>query len=81
MVIAGGRVRTWQSFRARASVLHSTNLLARAPRKAVAQQQPGFGLSPYVTASSHLPFLSWFSCSSHPGYRGLARPGAAATIV
>ena len=41
------------------------------------QQQSGFGLSPHVTASSHLPFLSWFSCSSHPGYRGLARPGAA----
>ena len=41
------------------------------------QRQSGFGLSPHVTASSHLPFLSWFSCSSHPGYRGLARPGAA----
>ena len=30
------------------------------------QQQSGFGLPPHVTASSHLPFLSWFSCSSHP---------------
>eukprot|EP01045_Picozoa_sp_COSAG04_P010356 COSAG04_NODE_632_length_11728_cov_15.952532_2_plen_175_part_00 len=56
----------------------------RAPgtsRKAVVQQQSGFGLPPYVTASSHLPFLSWFSCSSHPGYRGLARPGAATMIL
>ena len=48
--------------------------------KAVVQQQSGFGLSPHVTASSHLPFLSWFSCSSHPGYRGLARPGAATMV-
>ena len=49
--------------------------------KAVVQQQSGFGLPPHVTASSHLPFLSWFSCSSHPGYRGLARPGAATMIL
>ena len=44
------------------------------------QQQSGFGLPPHVTASPQLPFLSWFSCSSHPGYRGLARPGAATMV-
>ena len=65
-----------------ASVLSNWNSPSGGPEwKAVVQQQSGFGLSPHVTASSHLPFLSWFSCSSHPGYRGLARPGAAATIV
>ena len=46
-------------------------------QQAVVQQQSGFGLSPHVTASSHLPFLSWFVSPRLPG---LARPGAATTM-
>ena len=49
--------------------------------KEFAQLAQQLKTSPHVTASSHLPFLSWFSCSSHPGYRGLARPGAATMIL